>query len=405
MGSTSGFEPARHQAAGHDGCLVFGEDEMIFAKVTNQQEVEFYNETQKRSMEEAGAADAALGSRLSEWMPVYLGTLEQNGFKEHDANSMVMPALKEDQAALRRQLEEGFSRLSVGNGSLDAQGHSGGRPYIVLQNLCSGFSRPSIMDVKLGSLLHDESADASKVQRLKMVSASTTSGLLGFRICGIKHHVEDADHTPQVISDDLKDTYTITSATSKGSAVVYDKNFGKGLTKQNVSRGLMVIFDTLPSKSIRRKVLNNFLMRLQLIYNCLLDAEVRIISGSLLFIVEGDHERWRPVLENEDLYESMDPLIREDFFDDDDDDDKDDEDGDDTKNFGTFSSSKIDDKIAESTDEVLDSRKLGNQPPLSSLNLIDFAHSKYVVGEGYDENIIEGVENLIAIFEEALQDL
>ncbi|MBI6010432.1 inositol polyphosphate kinase family protein, partial [Clostridium perfringens] len=92
--------------------------------------------------------------------------------------------------------------------------------------------------------------------------------------------------------------------------VVYDKNFGKGLTKQNVSRALMVIFDTLPSRSIRRKVLNNFLMRLQLIYNCLLDAEVRIISGSLLFIVEGDHERWKPVLENEDLYESMDPLIR-----------------------------------------------------------------------------------------------
>lgn len=377
---------------------------MIFAKATNQQEIEFYNETQKRSVEDIGGANAALGSRLSDWMPVYLGTLEQNEFKEHDPNSMVMPALKEDQGVLRRRLGEGLSHLSEGHGSGDVQGHSSGRLYIVLQNLCSGFSRPSIMDVKLGSLLYDESADASKIQRLKMVSASTTSGLLGFRICGIKHHVEDANYTSQVITDDLKDTCTVAPATSKGSVVVYNKNFGKSLTKENVSRGLMVIFDTLPSQSIRRKVLNNFLMRLQLIYNCLLDTEVRIISGSLLFIVEGDHERWKPVLENEDFYESMDPLIREDFFSSDDDGD-DDEDSDETETPSSVSNSKIDDKIAKATNEVLDSFKSGSKFPLSSLNLIDFAHSKYTEGKGYDENIIEGVENLIAIFEEALQDL
>lgn len=37
--------------------------------------------------------------------------------------------------------------------------------------------------------------------------------------------------------------------------------------------------------------------------------------------------------------------------------------------------------------------------PLSSLHLIDFAHSKYVDGEGYDENVIEGVENLIKLLQ------
>ena len=52
-----------------------------------------------------------------------------------------------------------------------------------------------------------------------------------------------------------------------------------------------------------------FHKRLQLLYNCLLDYEVRIFSGSLLFIYESDLTKWENV--TEDNYETYDPLVRE----------------------------------------------------------------------------------------------
>jgi 1D-myo-inositol-tetrakisphosphate 5-kinase/inositol-polyphosphate multikinase len=36
---------------------------------------------------------------------------------------------------------------------------------------------------------------------------------------------------------------------------------------------------------------------------------------------------------------------------------------------------------------------------LSQLKLIDFAHSKLAPGKGHDENVIQGIENLIEIFQ------
>lgn len=85
--------------------------------------------------------------------------------------------------------------------------------------------------------------------------------------------------------------------------------------------------------------------------------------------------KWKPVVDNDELYEARDSLIRTDFIDDDDDDD-------------------------EEPGEV-QSKQMANidASPLSSLNFIDFAHAKYTKGKGYDENIIVGVENLITIFE------
>lgn len=355
------FVPSKHQAAGHDGCLISIGDNSIFAKLTNQQEIDFYNETQLLSQDDE---DQQLGSKLIDWMPVFMGTLTQSDITKHDPNSLVMPVLNEDKKRVEQKL-----------GDDDKDSEEDDKQYIVLQNLYGGYVNPSILDIKLGSKLFDENATAEKAERLGKVSDSTTSGTLNFRICGMKLYNGSLDKMPANVFDGMEKTMKLVRENDADSNYIeFDKYFGRSLSKDNVADGLALLFGQFENTFIKRKLLETFLKRLQLLYNCLLDAEVRIISGSLLFIVENDTHKWEPVMDNDELYESRDSLIRSDFIDDDDGD-----------------------------DDNLDSDQSANDvSPMSSLNLIDFAHAKYTKGKGYDENIIIGVENLITIFETIL---
>lgn len=60
------------------------------------------------------------------------------------------------------------------------------RSSLVLENLVFGYTRPCIVDIKLGTVLYHESATPEKQSRMEKVAKETTSGSLGFRICGMK---------------------------------------------------------------------------------------------------------------------------------------------------------------------------------------------------------------------------
>jgi hypothetical protein len=57
---------------------------------------------------------------------------------------------------------------------------------IVMSNLSYNFKRPNIIDIKLGTKLFDRFASEEKINRMQNVANTTTSGSLGFRICGMK---------------------------------------------------------------------------------------------------------------------------------------------------------------------------------------------------------------------------
>jgi 1D-myo-inositol-tetrakisphosphate 5-kinase/inositol-polyphosphate multikinase len=57
---------------------------------------------------------------------------------------------------------------------------------LCLENLLHGFTRPCILDLKMGSLLYDNEATDEKRKRMIHQSISTTSSSLGLRICGMK---------------------------------------------------------------------------------------------------------------------------------------------------------------------------------------------------------------------------
>lgn len=322
MLSLDDLQPVEHQAAGHAGCLSSG-DGAVFAKLTNQQEMDFYN-----AMTEQQQEDSPLGSLLSDWMPKYLGTL--------------IPGLVD-------------SLVDV---------DLGGKQYIVLQNLLYGFKNPSILDIKLGSVLTDDTVTAEKAKRLQDVSDSTTSGSLGLRVCGMKLFIGDSTDIPSEIYPEMSKSIELVK-TPAGNYLQFDKFFGRSLTKETIKQGLLLFFSH-GSEFMTKSLINRFHQRLQLVYNCLLSAEVRIVSGSLFFIYENHPDAWKSV--DAHTYEERDPLLRSDFI-----------------------SEEDDDEEAEEEDT-----------PLSALNVIDFAHAKYVKGQGYDENVLNGLQSLLDIFEELL---
>ena len=315
------------QAAGHDGCEVSG---AVFIKSTTEQEVQFYRD--------ALVGDSQLdGTILLHWMPVMMGTLTPGNL--HGIEGAEKPVLGLD---VTDHINSSVSNEKV---------------KIVLQNLYHGFSHPSILDIKLGKVLTDNTVTPEKAHRLAKVSSTTTSGSLGFRICGMKLWGKDVEELPQIYPN-MKDHIT-----NDNDYLSFDKFFGRSLTDSTMEQAMHVFFSAIPAKH-RLKVINRFHQRLQLLYNCLLDAEVRIFSGSLLFIYESDPHRWT-LVEN---YDEADPLL-----------------------YGL-----PDDSDEEDTSEQ-------NDAPLSKLNMIDFAHATHTKGKGYDENIVDAVENLIDLFDRILQ--
>lgn len=314
------------QAAGHDGCEVAGP---VFIKPASEQELAFYRDM--------ATADGLIdGSHLSHWMPVMMGTLAPG-----DLQGIGVP-----------------ERIVVTSEALKIKpdGVQGEKPKIVLQNLYYGFSRPSVMDIKIGKILTDNTVLQDKAERLSQVSKSTTSGSMGFRICGIKLWGKNKSEIPQIypnISNDVSQEEDYLS---------FNKFFGRSLTQNTMGSAIKLFFSAVP-ESHRFEVITRFHQRLQLLYNCLLDSEVRIFSGSLLFICESDPERYSSV---ED-YEDEDPLLS---------------------------------GIVDDTDS--DSEGPDPPAPLSRLNVIDFAHATYKKGQGYDDNIVDAVESLLHSFDRLL---
>ncbi|CUM67752.1 uncharacterized protein PRCAT00005457001 [Priceomyces carsonii] len=377
-----GYVPSKRQAAGHDGCMISLENGCLFVKITSQKEIEFYAETQAKSN---STTDVQEGTQLVDWMPVYVGTLTQGDMRGKDKDETIEiedTEYRMERDSLQDQKQKSDDKVNFG------------KPYIVLQNMYYGYTLPSILDIKLGSLLTDSSATPEKRERLQKISETTTSGSLNFRICGMNVYNGSLDNKPDEIYDGMSDHISSVCDESKHYYLEYNKMFGRSLTSDNIAEGLLSYFAYISSnRAVLEKLLLRFLTRLQLLYNCVLEEEVRIISGSLLFIYEGDLGVWDKVIEEDSKYEAADPLFGSECFENDDDEESDD--------------SSNPDILADVEKEFNkeSSTSLKRKAPLSSLSLIDLAHAKYVPGEGYDENIIIGIENLILIFEKLLHDV
>ncbi|KAF9009645.1 hypothetical protein BDQ17DRAFT_1388421 [Cyathus striatus] len=136
---------------GHAGVLT-SEDGSILIKPALPLELQFYQSLN---------SDSGF-SPLRPYIPKFLGTLKLEGEMGGDGASVV--PLPEGEV-------EGTEKESL-----------------VLENLSHGFEKPNILDVKLGTVLYDESASEDKVERMKKTARNTTSEETGVRLTGFQVH-------------------------------------------------------------------------------------------------------------------------------------------------------------------------------------------------------------------------
>lgn len=304
-------------------------------------------------------------------MPTFMGTLTQNA----DASA--------DGAAAESSTAE---RLKPGDvGPMHGKALKT-ELLIVMQNIAAGFTKPNILDVKLGARLWDDDAPQAKRARLDDVAAKSTSGSLGFRIAGMKlwrHQGKDGaqmtaqgsnkadedllmkDKEKEIGETNLWEYHEDTEYTS------FNKLYGRKFNADNVQDGFKEYMGLADGRSHSEdetvqtsEIVDYFVGELEGIRNMLEEEESRMYSASLLFVYEGDPKEYakkkEQLLHSEDIPE-----------------DEDEEDDDGTK----------------------------PEPKLAAVKLIDFAHARWTSGEGSDENSLQGVRSTEKIFKELKQRL
>lgn len=235
---------------------------------------------------------------------------------------------------------------------------------IVLENVAGAYKKPNILDVKLGARLWADDAPAAKRAKLDKVAGDTTSGSLGFRIAGMKTYHGAVDNGHGVLTP--------------SGYKLFDKGYGRNFTVDNVDEGFGEYF--LLAKEERatgpvRKVIRRFIDNLKTMQEVIENSESRMYSASLLFVYEGDRQALQDAFAVEsDIIHSLEHKVL---------------DGEPIANRnGTVHDSDIDGDLDEEDIKF---------PAIQSVKLIDFAHAEWTPGRGADENLLDGIRNVIKV--------
>ncbi|KAG6849380.1 hypothetical protein H0H93_008934 [Arthromyces matolae] len=219
---------------------------------------------------------------------------------------------------------------------------------LVLENLLNAFSKPNTLDVKLGTVFHDDTTDPAKVLRMEKTSRETTSWRTGVR---------------------LTEFQVYDNKTSK--PVCTPKSFGKAIKETELAHGFAKCFPVHgePSSSSSSSSTLGLPRRLLLpvlhgirettarIREAYASLEMRIIGGSLLIIYEAD---WTLAEEG----------------------------------------------LKRVPPQPLDNRKAPGVRRLPyNVKLVDFAHTQVMVGSGPDEGVLLGLDTMLKLLDGRIAEL
>ncbi|KAI8369993.1 hypothetical protein BD560DRAFT_397309 [Blakeslea trispora] len=322
----------KQQVAGHDKLMSIPSNDLILIKPCTKKEQEFYQ-------------DALNFPDFLDLIPECYGTLRASTEKE---------------VSMLESSEELSETILI-----DAAQNS--HHILCLENILHGFTRPCILDLKMGSLLYDSDATEEKKQRMIHHAQTTTSGTLGLRICGMK------------VYDSVERKYA-----------TYSKAYGKSRTEDDMLDALMAYFfpashhgksnesyrtyqddtdrienavhQTIPTKYMHW-IIECFIDTITEIREAVLEnPNLELIGSSLLFVYEGDRSAadatWKFMLTED----------------------------------------KKEDKEKQEEEEN------ENAPKMCDLRMIDFAHSNWHASrETQDSELIKGFDNIIKLLEACLQ--
>ncbi|KAF8061549.1 hypothetical protein FPV67DRAFT_284732 [Lyophyllum atratum] len=323
MSSEYNAKPLTSQVGGHAGVLAT-EDGSLVIKPALPLEHKFYLALQQNTKLEP----------LRPFIPKFLGTLKLEG-----------------------QIDE--SKSPEGDISVTPI-DTPQKESLVLENISHTFLKPNILDVKLGTVLYDESAPPEKVERMIQTAKDTTSFETGVRLTGF-----------QVYNN-------ITS-----EAVNTPKSYGKSIKPSDLPAGMVRFFPVgaAPSQEgeapladastsglplhILLPILRGIRHDVAEIRDVYADLEIRMVGGSLLIVYEADWVR------------AAEGLKRLEEDEDEDEEEEDDDDDDEAERPG---------------------------PPYV-VKLIDFAHTHLLPGEGPDEGVLLGMDTILKLLDGRIAQL
>lgn len=151
-----------------------------------------------------------------------------------------------------------FSALSEFTDSMKDQ------RFIMLENLVSKFEYPCIMDLKMGTRLHDDNATESKKQSHESKVNETTSGALGLRITGIQIYDKSLDRF-----------------------ICYNKYYGRKLSPESFKASLKKFVSN--ENFVAHNLLEKLITKLKQLRSVVVELKTfRFYTSSLLLIYEGN---------------------------------------------------------------------------------------------------------------------
>lgn len=377
------MQKLEHQAAGHPGIYL---EENVVHKITEDKEIKFYE-------------DVFLGQHpFSSWVPEYRGRIQLGITEEIRAQAKNNPELKAQiqQIANNKALARNIDAVT-GNSELS-------KPILMLQNLLEGFVKPSIIDIKLGKQLTDLADDTisqEKHTRLQQVADSTTSGSLYLRICGMELYnelwesVNRCDSGSFHINPKFIDNL---DSLQQSNYVKINKFLGRSLTDTSFIQCIKHFFYNNPRLPLdyKQHLVDILIKRLSLMYNDLFDLHATMFSTSLLIIYENDlssisAKKYTDETTGNPYYDE--PFTRDELF-------------------GEFTSEDEDDSDdhAENLEEMEQQQQEQQQKRLlSSVNMIDFAHSAVLpekcrtANENHHHvngNVLDALENMLDVLKQ-----
>ncbi|KIK65674.1 hypothetical protein GYMLUDRAFT_39177 [Collybiopsis luxurians FD-317 M1] len=389
------------QVGGHPNTIQTTEDGSMLIKPALPLENEFYTVMEQArtgviSIEEDSNPkidDNTLRSmqnlhRLSRYVPRFYGTLRLQENAEMDETRTESSAQNLTPETIAQPTHKNAKDAST-------------QPQLVLSNLQHDFAKPNIIDVKLGTILYDElDPNCSEEKKIKMTKRAqqTTSGETGMRLVGFQVHPQ-----PTPSSDD------------PSQPVVTTKVYGQSLKKEQLAEGIRRVFpllgDSVPvpidnHKSTRQDlglpaplllpILRRIHSSVNRLRGILAKAELRLIATSLLVVWEGDEHvaqdgvKW--------MEERMkDQKDGEDSESEDEDEEEEEEDDPNEGEDVPEASVQPDSTSPRSTSTNTNSKRKPHSP--CTISLIDFAHTRFVPGQGPDRGVLLGLETFMKLIE------
>ncbi|WVO18216.1 hypothetical protein L204_105922 [Cryptococcus depauperatus] len=316
--------------------------------------------------------------------------------------------------ALKRFVPRSYGTLRL-EGQLDSSGgvdtsvKDAVPESVVLENLAYAYTRPNVMDAKLGTVLYGPDATPEKRAKMDQKARETTSHETGLRFAGCQLSTGIIRFFPLPFDTIPSLTTPLspppTASTDSASVAQRLPIIAKASADSGAQMAMLpptpitpemqtnvYTSHSIPSTTLLR-LLNLLLSEIDTLYAVMEKLEMRFVGASLLIVYEGDADRLKDALERHERKQAQTADGQNDL----------------TKQRSAFSndgsdvSSETDFDEDFDEDDILDETKenasRAQKCPLLTVKLIDFAHTHLAEGEGPDEGMLKGMRTLRHLIE------